>query len=293
MESGGFSVALEAPYGYVYEIINLINGKTYVGSRKLSLDRYWRQYMGSGKLIKQAILKYDAEHFRKRFIAYAPTAEELYELETDWIIGQQLKGLAQYNLFVGGHAGGDTFSKLKSKTLEEVRRKQSEGMVRHFASGGKSWNTGKTAQTDERLRAQAEKAIARGTYRGLNLGSKRTDEVRTKMALIQLGNKNSQINTREDNRVRIGLTNKRKVLASGLTGIELHDQMLAAIENFTAGENLKELARRQSFSYTRFRTFSYAHGSTDRGEECLLCIARDRYTHLLESHELIASTEYL
>ena len=293
MESGGFSVALEAPYGYVYEIVNLVNGKTYVGSRKLSLDRYWRQYMGSGKLIKQAILKYGAEHFRKRFIAYAPTAEELYELETDWIIGQQLKGLAQYNLFAGGHAGGDTFSKLKSKTLEEVRRKQSEGLKQYFANGGVQWGSGLTAQTDERIRAQVERALAKGTYKGLNLGSKRTDEAKAKMALIQLGNKNSQTNTREDNRVRIGLANKRKVLASGLTGIELHDLMCRLLESYAQGDSLKALARANALTYTTFRAFSYAHGSTDRGEECLLCVTRDRYAHLLESHELIASTEYL
>ena len=87
MRSGDFSVGAAAqPYGYVYEIINTVNGKTYVGSRKLALDRRWRQYMGSGKLIKQAISKYGIENFRKRLIGYAPTPEELVELEGDWII---------------------------------------------------------------------------------------------------------------------------------------------------------------------------------------------------------------
>lgn len=116
------------PYGYVYEIVNTVNGKTYVGSRKLSRDKSWRHYMGSGKLVKQAIRKYGIDSFRKRFLGYAMNSEDLYNLESKWITHQKKQNLAQYNLFANGHAGGDTFSKLKTKTLEDVRRKQSEGV---------------------------------------------------------------------------------------------------------------------------------------------------------------------
>lgn len=291
MKSGDFSVGAEAqPYGYVYEIINSVNGKTYVGSRKLALDRRWRQYMGSGKLIKQAIAKYGIEHFRKRLIGYAPTPEELVELEGDWIIRQQALGLAQYNLFVSGHAGGDTFSKLNAKTLEEVRRRQSEGVKRHFQTAN-AWNKGKTAITDPRIRAQVERALARGTYRGLNLGSVRSADAKAKMSAVQKGNTNSHSNLKEENRVRIGLTNKRKLTSAGITKIQLHDQMVKAILNFDeAIGTLKSYGRSMGFSYTTFREFSYGHGPTSRGAECLLCIARERYQHLLKSDEMIASS---
>ncbi len=291
MEYSDLSVRAESPYGYVYEIINLLNGKTYVGSRKLSLDRSWRQYMGSGKLIKQAIAKYGVENFSKRFIGYATTPEELIDLESDWITRQQLHGLAQYNLFVSGHAGGDTFSKLKAKTLEEVRRKQSEGVKRHYASGAEPWGKGKTAATDPRIKAQVERALARGTYKGLNLGSKRSDESRARMSSVQMGNTNSHGNRNEENRVRIGLSNKRKLTDSGITKIELHDQMLLAICSYDEPFHgtLKSYCISLGFAYTTFREFSYGHGPTSRGAECILCLARSKYPHLLKSTELIAS----
>lgn len=290
MRSGDFSVGATAqPYGYVYEIINVVNGKSYVGSRKLALDRSWRQYMGSGKLIKQAIYKYGIENFRKRFIGYAPTPEELVELESDWIIRQKSLGLAQYNLFTGGHAGGDTFSKLNAKTLEEVRKRQSEGVKRHYANGAKPWATGKTAATDPRIRAQVERAVTRGIYRGLNQGSKRSEESKARMSAVQKGNTNSHSNRNEENRVKIALSNKRKITDSGDTRIALHDQMLAAINRYdtVVHGTLKDYCLSLGFVYTTFREFSYGHGPTSRGAECLLCLARSSYPHLLKSDELI------
>lgn len=288
MRSGDFSVGAAAqPYGYVYEIINVVNGKTYVGSRKLALDRFWRQYMGSGKLIKQAISKYGIENFRKRLIGYAPTPEELVELEGDWIVRQQLLGLAQYNLFVSGHAGGDTFSKLNAKTLEEIRRKQSEGVKRHLQTA-KVWNSGKTTATDPRLRAKSERAIAKGTYTKSQIGKKRSDAFKPAISEKMIGNRNGDANKQEENRVRIGLGSKRKLTSNGITKIQLHDQMLKAILAFDeTPRGLKAYGRSLGFSYTTFREFSYGHGPTSRGAECLLCLARSSYPHLLKSDELI------
>lgn len=289
MEYSDLSVGAELPYSYVYEIVNLLNGKTYVGSRKLALDKSWRQYMGSGKLIKQAIAKYGVEKFRKRLIGYAATAEELIDLEGDWISRQQLHGLAQYNLFASGHAGGDTFSKLKAKTLEEVRRKQSEGVRRHLETNT-VWNSGKTAETDPRLKAQIERSVARGVYRKSQLGKKMSDSARASMARAMIGNTNSQGNKEEHRRVEIGLVSKRVVTSSGLTGIELHDEMLAVIASFNPdADSLRPLARLHGYSYTTLRKFSYGHGPTSRGAECILCLARSKYPHLLKSTELIAS----
>lgn len=116
------------PYGYVYEIVNKINGKTYVGSRKLAKDKSWRQYMGSGRLIKSAIAKHGKENFVKRFLAYADSEASLCSKEWDLISSRRSNGYCQYNLFLGPGAGGDTFSRLKSKTLDEVKKAQSEGM---------------------------------------------------------------------------------------------------------------------------------------------------------------------
>lgn len=119
---------MRIPVGYVYEVVNLINEKTYVGRRNLNRDKSWRQYLGSGKIINQAIEKYGEENFVKRFLEYANTVDDLADLETEWIQRRKDEGFAQYNIFTSGHAGGDTFSKLKSKDLEEIRKKQSKSI---------------------------------------------------------------------------------------------------------------------------------------------------------------------
>ena len=88
------------PYGYVYVIVNRINGKSYIGSRKLSKDTSWRQYLGSGKLIRQAISKYGVENFSKVFVEYYHTQEELFSAEMSKITEEKSKGGAEYNLAI-------------------------------------------------------------------------------------------------------------------------------------------------------------------------------------------------
>ena len=43
-------------YGYVYETINLVNNKKYIGKRVKS--KFDINYKGSGKILKQAFEKY-------------------------------------------------------------------------------------------------------------------------------------------------------------------------------------------------------------------------------------------
>lgn len=151
------------PYGYVYEIVNTVNGKTYVGCRKLSCDKRWRQYMGSGRSIRAAIKKYGQDKFVKRFLGYASTREELFELEFVTISSlKEEDGLrASYNIFNGKGAGGDTFALLDSLTMEDVRKKQSAGIRRHLE-----------ATKSERLeRIEARHALKRSQYRDAVLDS--------------------------------------------------------------------------------------------------------------------------
>lgn len=90
----------EMPYGYLYQITNKVNGKTYIGIRKTGKDKYWREYMGSGKLIKQAISKYGQEQFIKTLVLYADTQEELVEREREAILLAKESDKAEYNITV-------------------------------------------------------------------------------------------------------------------------------------------------------------------------------------------------
>lgn len=118
----------------MYEIVNTVNGKTYIGCRKLSKDTSWRQYLGSGALIRRATEKYGVENFVKRFVCYAWCEQSLYEIEWEHIKhAQEISSLrGAYNVFAGPGAGGNTFAKLGDATMEEVRKRQSEGVQRYL-----------------------------------------------------------------------------------------------------------------------------------------------------------------
>ena len=52
---------------YVYKTTNLINGKIYIGiSKKKSTDSL--SYLGSGKALKRALIKYGKINFKKEII---------------------------------------------------------------------------------------------------------------------------------------------------------------------------------------------------------------------------------
>lgn len=97
---------------YIYEIVNLINGKTYVG--KHITTRFPDNYMGSGIALKKAIEKYGKQNFIKNVLEFASNKEELSKLEKLFIKKYKSEGKAEYNLTKGGE-GGDTLS-LRSET---------------------------------------------------------------------------------------------------------------------------------------------------------------------------------
>ena len=88
---------------YIYKIINKINGKWYIGKHNGSDPNY----MGSGKVLKQAYKKYGVVNFEKVIIETCSTEEELNIREAYWIsITNAIKNPESYNLVDGG-TGGD------------------------------------------------------------------------------------------------------------------------------------------------------------------------------------------
>lgn len=106
-------------YGYIYETINLINGKKYIGKRVSSkFDNY---YLGSGLAINSAIKKYGKENFSVRILEAVDTdKQDLLEAEIRW---QKKFNVVEdnnyYNLVYGQYRDG-------KKHSEETKRKISE-----------------------------------------------------------------------------------------------------------------------------------------------------------------------
>lgn len=94
--------------GFVYVTVNKNNGRTYIGQKHF--DNSWLEYLGSGKILKQAIDKYGEESFYKIIVGFAKTEEELNNLEKEIIeINDAPHNKNFYNIADGGH-GGNTFS---------------------------------------------------------------------------------------------------------------------------------------------------------------------------------------
>ena len=90
-------------YGYIYLIVNNINGKTYIGKKKL-YKRAWNNdnYMGSGAHLKPAQKKYGIENFEKFLITYTESEEDACKKEEFWIAHYKALGKAEYNETAGG-----------------------------------------------------------------------------------------------------------------------------------------------------------------------------------------------
>lgn len=112
-------------YGYIYLIINKINGKTYVGKHKL-YDKKWDEdnYMGSGIEVKPAQEKYGIENFEKFLITWTYSEEDACEKEKFWIAHYKALGKAEYNIAEGGDGGNIApWTEERKKKISEASKK--------------------------------------------------------------------------------------------------------------------------------------------------------------------------
>lgn len=99
---------------YIYKITNKINGKWYIGKHNGTNPNY----MGSGKLLKQAYKKYGKENFEKTILESCATEEELNLKEVHWIdVTGALTAPDCYNLADGG-IGGDRSKFIPYSTMD-------------------------------------------------------------------------------------------------------------------------------------------------------------------------------
>ncbi len=124
-------------YNITYETVNKINSKYYLGAH--STNNLDDGYIGSGKLIKRAILKYQNKNFNRTITGVWKTKEIMFLMES-WIVDDVVvSDKLSYNLKGGGFGGG-------------------------FWDGPMKW-------TDELLREEAKKYDCRSEFRKKSSGA--------------------------------------------------------------------------------------------------------------------------
>jgi group I intron endonuclease len=90
----------EKKHNYFYKITNLINGKFYYGIH--STDNLNDGYWGSGRALKQAIIKYGKENFSKEILFNYKTRKEVSDHEKMVVTMDLVLDEKCYNLKTGG-----------------------------------------------------------------------------------------------------------------------------------------------------------------------------------------------
>jgi group I intron endonuclease len=116
-------------YGYIYMTINNENGKRYIGQKKSNVFLH-EKYLGSGKILKQAIELYGKENFSVIMLCECESKEELNEMEIKYIAYYNAQNDPDfYNICKGGEAGagGPLFKghKHSDKTKKQMSKNRS------------------------------------------------------------------------------------------------------------------------------------------------------------------------
>jgi group I intron endonuclease len=208
----------------IYKTTNLINGKIYIGKDKHNNDKY----LGSGKILKQAIVKYGKDNFVKEVIEECENEKTWLEREVYWI--NYFNSIKEgYNIALGGN-GGDTISnnpqkkeiyERKRKTESDKPTDEKENRIKKISESMKNkWNetrlnnptfilerNKKISESQkgvpkpiEQINKQKENKRINGTSKGEKnsmFGKHHTDKTKKILSELKLGSKRSDDSIRK------------------------------------------------------------------------------------------------
>lgn len=132
---------------YIYKTVNLVNDHYYIGMHIGELED---EYLGSGRILKQAINKYGKANFKKEILVICENEEELRRWEKS-LIDLKIKDPKCYNIAPGGQ-GGNVIKHFSREEQKEIRKKAIQSV--------KEWNKQNPDRVKLRQRQQKETLLA-------------------------------------------------------------------------------------------------------------------------------------
>lgn len=87
----------------IYKTTNLVNGKYYLGQHQTKNKD--DTYLGSGKLLLQAIKKYGNESFKREILYECSSVDEMNQKEKEIVTQEEVSNPECYNARIGGEGG--------------------------------------------------------------------------------------------------------------------------------------------------------------------------------------------
>ena len=234
-------------YGYIYKTTNLVNGKIYIGQKKS--DKFLgEQYLGSGKILKQAITKYGQSNFKVILLEECQNKIDLNQKEIYWISKyNSINKDLGYNIAECGQGGGlgkevnqkislaligrklseETKQKLRVPKSEETKLKLSNSHKgKHLSDEHKK----KISESNKGKPSPSKGKIA------WNRGIPRTNEVKQAISNANKGNKyrvglKHSVQTIEKMRAKALLRKKRFWYNNGITNIFILPEQFSYYES--------------------------------------------------------------
>jgi hypothetical protein len=174
---------------YIYKIINLLDGKAYVG-QKLRKDSNPLSdgYMGSGKYLKHATKKYNLNNFKKEILIDGLTSQFAASLFEEYFIKKEETLFPNgYNL-TNGAVGGNT--RQGAKLSKETKKKI--GLANKRKSLGNTNRRGKKCSEKTKLKQSiSHKNMTQETRSKMSAAKQNmSKETKEKMSEAKKGNKN-------------------------------------------------------------------------------------------------------
>lgn len=154
---------------FIYKTTNTVNGKIYIGKRKITNTNADKYYLGSGKWITRAFKKYGRPQFKRDIIEYCDK-DFVNDREIYWIAFLDATNPEiGYNISKGGGKDLGILNKGRKKTVEEIEktRKSNTGKKRtpEQIERCKQGGVGKYIRTPE---TQAKSSATRSNWWKVN-----------------------------------------------------------------------------------------------------------------------------